>query len=94
MNCTTQHCEEIQLTPEAMWKFESVSATAIANDIVIIHLLPFSQRITKELPSAQYLDCELRSPLYNLSECFILIGRGMLSFSFFFFLSFEPSYRK
>ena len=56
-------CEEIQLTREAMWKFESVSATAIANDVVIIHLLPFSQRIAKELPSAQYLDCELRSPL-------------------------------
>ena len=62
MNCTTQHCEEIQLTREAMLKFESVSATAIANDIVIIRL-PFSQRIAKELPSAQYLDCELRSPL-------------------------------
>ena len=43
--------------------FESVSATAIADDIVIIHLSPFSQRIAKELPSAQYLDCELRSPL-------------------------------
>ena len=51
------------MTREAMWKFESISATAIANDIVIIHLLPFSQRIAKEVPSAQYLDCELRSPL-------------------------------
>ena len=52
-----------------MWKFESVSATGTANNIVIhpyIHPLPFSQRpqrIAKELPSAQYLDCELRSPL-------------------------------
>ena len=48
-----------------MWKFESVSATGTANNIVI-HPLPFSQRpqrIAKELPSAQYLDCELRSPL-------------------------------
>ena len=49
-------------TREAMWKFESVSATGTANNIVI-HPLPFSQRIAKELPSAQYLDCELRSPL-------------------------------
>ena len=56
-------------TREAMWKFESLSATGTANNIVIhpyIHPLPFSQRpqrIAKELPSAQYLDCELRSPL-------------------------------
>ena len=43
-------------------KFESVSATGAANNIVI-HPLPFSKRIAKELPSAQYLDCELRSSL-------------------------------